>query len=223
MKEVYYAEDDEEIARCVKAYLEERGFQVQLFPDSRTARQALRGRLPEVMLIDWNLPDGRGDELCRWIRQIFPQLPVIFLTVRGETKDVVAGFAHGADDYVTKPFELEVLYSRIQALLRRTGKTGETKLHCGALTLDRKTMTVFWGQEELRLSQAEYGVLLMLMENKGRTVTRRQLLEQVWDREENYVNDNTLTVTLKRLREKLPDASFLKTIRSFGYRMEEDV
>ncbi len=223
MKEVYYTEDDTEIARSVKEYLEARGFRVQVFSNSRITRQALRVRQPEVMLIDWNLPDGRGDELCRWIRQNFPGLPVIFLTVRGETKDVVAGFENGADDYVTKPFELEVLHSRIQALLRRAGKTGETKLHCGALTLDRETMAVFWGQEELRLSQAEYGVLLVLMENKGRTVTRKQLLEQVWDREGNYVNDNTLTVTLKRLRGKLPDASFLKTIRSFGYRMEEEV
>lgn len=223
MKEIYYTEDDGEIARCVKEYLGERGFLVQIFPNSILTRQALRGKQPEAILIDWNLPDGQGDELCRWIRQNFPCLPIIFLTVRGETRDVVSGFAQGADDYVTKPFELEVLHSRIQALLRRAGKTGETKLHCGALTLDQEAMAVFWGQEELRLSQAEYGVLLILMKNKGRTVTRKQLLEQVWDREGNYVNDNTLTVTLKRLREKLPDASCLKTIRSFGYRMEEDV
>lgn len=133
------------------------------------------------------------------------------------------GFQDGADDYVAKPFELEVLYSRILALLRRSGQIKETQLFCDHLSLDTDKMSVFCDQEEVLLNQSEYQLLLLLMENKGKTVTRGQLLEQIWDSNGNYVNDNTLTVTMKRLREKLHNSSCLKTIRSFGYRMEESI
>ena len=116
-----------------------------------------------------------------------------------------------------------MLYSRILALLRRSGQTKETRLFCDHLSLDTDKMSVFWEQEEILLSQPEYQLLLLLMKNKGKTVTRRQLLEQVWDSNGNYVNDNTLTVTMKRLREKLHNPTCLKTIRSFGYRLEESI
>ena len=153
--------------------------------------------------------------------RLAPWLPVIFLTVRGDSHDVVGGFQKGADDYVVKPFELEVLHSRILALLRRTGQVKVNCYHCDSLTLDMDKMSVFCDDEELVLSQPEYQILLLLMENKGKTVTRKQLLEKVWDSNGNYVNDNTLTVTIKRLREKLHQPACLKTIRSFGYRMED--
>ena len=167
------------------------------------------------------MPDGQGSELCGWLRARWPWLPVIFLTVRGDSHDVVGGFQKGADDYVVKPFELEVLHSRILALLRRTGQVKVNCYHCDSLTLDMDKMSVFCDGEELVLSQPEYQILLLLMENKGKTVTRKQLLEKVWDSNGNYVNDNTLTVTIKRLREKLHQPACLKTIRSFGYRMED--
>ena len=167
------------------------------------------------------MPDGQGNDLCRWLRLRWLQLPVIFLTVRGDSHDVVGGFQKGADDYVVKPFELEVLHSRILALLRRTGQVKVNCYHCDSLTLDMDKMSVFCDGEELVLSQPEYQILLLLMENKGKTVTRKQLLEKVWDSNGNYVNDNTLTVTIKRLREKLHQPACLKTIRSFGYRMED--
>lgn len=174
-----------------------------------------------MVLLDWNMPDGQGSELCGWLRARWPWLPVIFLTVRGDSHDVVGGFQKGADDYVVKPFELEVLHSRILALLRRTGQVKVNCYHCDSLTLDMDKMSVFCDGEELVLSQPEYQILLLLMENKGKTVTRKQLLEKVWDSNGNYVNDNTLTVTIKRLREKLHQPACLKTIRSFGYRMED--
>lgn len=174
-----------------------------------------------MVLLDWNMPDGQGSELCGWLRARWPWLPVIFLTVRGDSHDVVGGFQKGADDYVVKPFELEVLHSRILALLRRTGQVKVNCYHCDSLTLDMDKMSVFCDGEELVLSQPEYQILLLLMENKGKTVTRKQLLEKVWDSNGNYVNDNTLTVTIKRLRAKLHQPACLKTIRSFGYRMED--
>lgn len=219
--DVYYAEDDEAIARSVKEYLEQKNGRVTVFRTVADVKQALRNHLPEVLLVDWNMPDGRGDELCHWIRQRWAELPVIFLTVRGESQDIISGFQNGADDYVVKPFELDVLYSRILAVLRRAGNNRETKLFCDDLMLDKEKMAVYHQQEEITVSQPEYQILLLLMENKGKTVTRKRLLEQVWDSNGNYVNDNTLTVTMKRLREKLHHPPCLKTIRSFGYRMED--
>lgn len=224
MATVYYVEYDLDIAENVKTYLEIRQMEVSLFYSIADAKQALLKKHPDLLLVDRNMPDGNGDELCKWIRRLWGnQLPILYLTVRGETADIVQGFQDGADDYVVKPFELEVLYSRILALLRRSGQTKETRLFCDHLSLDTDKMSVFWEQEEILLSQPEYQLLLLLMKNKGKTVTRRQLLEQVWDSNGNYVNDNTLTVTMKRLREKLHNPTCLKTIRSFGYRLEESI
>lgn len=221
MIDLYYAEDDETVAQAVKEYLEQENFRVTVFSMLAGMKQALRSRHPDLVLLDWNMPDGQGNELCGWLRARWPWLPVIFLTVRGDSHDVVGGFQKGADDYVVKPFELEVLHSRILALLRRTGQVKVNCYHCDSLTLDMDKMSVFCDGEELVLSQPEYQILLLLMENKGKTVTRKQLLEKVWDSNGNYVNDNTLTVTIKRLREKLHQPACLKTIRSFGYRMED--
>lgn len=221
MIDLYYAEDDETVAQAVKEYLEQENFRVTVFSMLAGMKQALRSRQPDLVLLDWNMPDGQGNELCGWLRARWPWLPVIFLTVRGDSHDVVGGFQKGADDYVVKPFELEVLHSRILALLRRTGQVKVNCYHCDSLTLDMDKMSVFCDGEELVLSQPEYQILLLLMENKVKTVTRKQLLEKVWDSNGNYVNDNTLTVTIKRLREKLHQPACLKTIRSFGYRMED--
>lgn len=223
MKEIYYIEDDQSIAQLVKQYMEERGFAVSVYENFSGAREAFRDHMPEMVLLDRNLPDGDGEEFCRWLRGKDGELPIIFLTVRNDTKDIVAGFEGGADDYVTKPFELPVLYSRICALLRRSTGRQEQVLSCGNITLDQEKMIVFCEGEEIMVSQSEYQILLILMKNKGRTITRQRLLEEIWDNSGNFVNDNTLTVTMKRLREKLGRPPFLKTIRSFGYRMEDSV
>lgn len=223
MIDVYYAEDDEMIAQSVKEYLEQQNCKVTVFRTINDIRKALRCHLPSILLLDWNMPDGQGNELCRLVREKWTDLPIIFLTVRGNSHDIITGFQNGTDDYVVKPFELTILYSRMLALLRRTGKTKETKLFCDNLTLDKEKMAVYYEQEEIQVSQPEYQLLLLLMENKGKTITRQQLLEQIWDSSGNYVNDNTLTVTMKRLREKLHNPPCLKTIRSFGYRMEDSV
>lgn len=221
MIELYYIEDDENIAQVVKEYFEQHGYRVSIYATIADARQALKNHIPSIVLVDWNMPDGRGDMLCRWIRSNWKDLPIIFLTVRSDSHDIVSGFQNGADDYVVKPFELEVLYSRILALLRRTGDVSKQYLFCGQISIDRNRMMVFNNLEEVSLSPSEYKLLLYLMENKGRTITREKILEQIWDINGSYVNDNTLTVTMKRLREKLHQPSCLKTVRSIGYRMED--
>lgn len=221
MIEIYYAEDDPQIAGMVKAYLEQYDYRVTIYPALTEIEEALKRQVPAMVLLDWNMPDGQGEALCRLIRKNWKELPVIFLTVRGDSADVVSGFQSGADDYVVKPFELEVLYSRIKALLRRSGNVSSQYLSCDGISMDINSRQVFCGRNEVHLSEAEYEVLLCLMRGRGRIVTREKLLEQVWDVNGNYVNDNTLTVTVKRLREKLGQPPCLKTVRSVGYRMED--
>lgn len=223
MTELYYAEDDPNIAMIVKEYLEHRNFKVTICGTLAGMKQALKKHVPAIILLDWNMPDGHGDSLCKWIRSNWKELPIIFLTVRGDSHDIVSGFQNGADDYVVKPFELEVLYSRILALLRRTHYAAEPYLSCDGILIDQNRRTVSCQLEEICLSATEYQLLLYLMQNKGRTVTREKILEQVWDVNGNYVNNNTLTVTMKRLRDKLHQPSCLKTVRSVGYSMEDRI
>jgi len=223
MMELLYAEDDANIAAVVKEYLEEKNFKVVVYNTISEVRQALEIHVPTIILLDWNMPDGRGDSLCQWIRSRWKELPIIFLTVRGDSRDVVSGFQNGADDYVIKPFELSVLYSRIQAVLRRTGNVAKQYLSCDGIMVDLNRRTVSCGAEEIDLSVSEYDLLLYLLQNKGKTVTREKILEQVWDVNGSYVNNNTLTVTMKRLRDKLHQPPCLKTIRSVGYRMEDTI
>ncbi len=260
MTDLYYIEDDPAIAGTVKEYLEQRDFTVTITPTLAQARQALRRHVPALILLDYRMPDGHGDSLCRWIRSHWADLPVIMLTVRGDSCDIVSGFENGADDYVVKPFDLEVLYSRILALLRRFGNTSKRYLSCGGIMIDQDRRCVychsdntpcvkqgdaplqkksgnfcdheevslsasesFCEYEEISLSASEYQLLLYLMENKGKTVTRENILAQIWDANGNYVNNNTLTVTMKRLRDKLRQPACLKTVRSVGYRMEDTI
>lgn len=221
MIDIYYVEDDEDISQTVKAFLQQQGYKVSVFRTIKDAKHALHSMCPDIVLVDWNMPDGSGNMLCQWIRENYQELPVIFLTVRGDTDDIVSGFKNGADDYVVKPFDLEVLLSRIRALLKRAGSVSKQYLSCGAVSVDLKRTTVYCGAEEVALSPSEYRILLYLLQNKGRTITRESLLREIWDSNGNFVNDNTLTVTMKRLREKLHRPACLKTVRSIGYRMED--
>lgn len=223
MRKVYYVEDDMNIAQLVAEYLQQKDFLVSIIPTIEEAKQNLIRHKPDLCLIDWNMPDGQGDALCRFIRSRWKELPIIFLTVRGDASDIVTVFGYGADDYVVKPFDLEVLHSRIQALLRRTGNRSDQVLSCDHVCVNQSKMAVFCEDEEIALSQTEYQLLLILLKNKGRTITREQILSEVWDCNGSYVNNNTLTVTMKRLREKLRQPKCIKTIRSFGYRMEDTV
>lgn len=210
MIDIYYVEEDEDISHAVREFLARDGYRVWVFPTLSEIKQALCCMLPSLVLVDWNMPEGDGRFLCQWIRQTWSELPVIFITVRGDPRD----------GYIVKPFALDVLMTRIRALLRG-GETVQQRLTCGALVLDRRRRQVLCGAETVSLSPSEYQLLLYLLQNKGRTVTREKLLEKIWDANGNAVNDNTLTVTMKRLREKLHQPVCLKTVRGVGYRMEE--
>ena len=163
MTEIYYIEDESNIAQAVKEYLEAKNCSVTVLETIDLAKAAIRNHVPEIVLLDWNMPDGEGDRLCRWIRDRLKDLPIIFLTVREDSHDIVSAFSDGADDYVVKPFELEVLYSRILALLRRAGKTKEVRLYCDNIMIDTEKISVYCDNEEITLSQPEYRLLLLLM------------------------------------------------------------
>ena len=214
-------EDDTAIAPALETFLTEKGCRVTCCASLSRARSLLETALPDVAVLDWNLPDGEGTDLCRELRQHWPRLPLLLLTVRSDTPDILAGFDCGADDYVIKPFDREVLYARLLALWRRNrSDTGET-LCCGDIRLAPARQAVTRQGEPVALAPLEYQLLYLLLQNKGRTMTRQQLLNALWDRNGHFVNDNTLTVTMKRLREKLGRPACLKTVRSFGYRLEE--
>ena len=212
-------EDDTLLHQALKTALQNAGYQTVSAYTKQEALTTITGS-ESLLLIDIGLPDGNGLACYKKIREK-AEIPAIFLTARDEETDMLTAFDTGADDYVVKPFDLAVLYSRILALLRRTENIADTKLFCDDLMLDKEKTAVYDQQKEIIVSQPEYRILLALMENKGKTITRSQLLEQVWDHSGNYVNDNTLTVAMKRLREKLGNPACLKTIRSFGYRMED--
>ena len=219
-RSVWYLEDDASIAESVKESLESQGFLARIFSDGITIRNALTRETPSVLLLDWNLPEDSGPSICRWIRQRDAELPIMMITVRDEPAEIVEGLHSGADDYVTKPFVMDVLLSRIEALLRRTAPTSPV-FTCGDLLLNTETGSAYLQEQALELSPLEYRLLELFMRNKGRIVSRETIHDAIWQTSGSEASDNTLTVAIKRLRAKLGPSNHLKTVRSFGYRMEE--
>ncbi len=221
MKRILVVEDDETIAFGLTPVLTKNGYEVSCAASLEEGRGLFSPQV-SLVLLDWNLPDGTGADFCRLVKSK-QNVPVIFLTVRDGERDIVQGLDMGADDYITKPFQLAVLLSRIRAVLRRsTGPDTRQILSCGGITVDKARTTVSCSGTELALSAGEYRLLTVLLEHKNLTMTRTQLLDKLWDANGNFVNDNTLTVTMKRLREKLGNPDCIKTIRGIGYRMEEE-
>lgn len=222
-KKICLVEDDKTIAKNLIRLLQSEGFAVGHAGTQREASAMLAESRFDMALVDISLPDGNGFAVCTEIQQT-QNIPVIFLTASGDESSVVTGLNMGADDYITKPFHIAVLESRIQAVLRRVGfhrREDHDELICGEIRLDKQRMQVYAGDENIILTGLEYRLLLMLMENKGCILSRNRILEKIWDIEGNFVNDNTLTVAIKRLREKIGQAAGITTVRRIGYRMEE--
>lgn len=219
MVKVLLIEDDETIAFGIQIGLQRKGYEI-LWAESALQGIYLFHQGCDVVLLDLNLPDRNGYEVCRQLKKL-SDIPILFLTVRDDESDIVTGLDMGADDYIVKPFQLSVLESRIRAVLRRTKRENGKRLSCGNLLVDIERTEVFVNDEAVSLTAGEYRLLLVLMENKNYTLTRTRLLEKLWDQDGAFVNDNTLTVTMKRLREKLGYPSCLQTLRGIGYRMEE--
>lgn len=201
--------------------LRQEGYQVQTAGNVWEADRAVRENAPDLILLDIALPDGDGFEFCREVKRKW-NFPVIFLTAREEESDVVKGLELGADDYIIKPFRNRELISRIRGVLRRNGK-GNSLLKCRDIVLDLESGKAVKGGEELKLTRLEYRILSTMLSYPDKLFTREEILADIWDISGNYVNDNTLSVTMKRLREKLGDmdGGIIKTVRGIGYRIEK--
>lgn len=223
MTKILLVEDDGQIASYLGELLRAEGFDTQIAGCKKEAGECLLAQDFDLVLLDVSLPDGNGFSICAEVKREY-EIPVVFLTASGDEYSVVAGLDMGADDYIAKPFRPRELISRIRSVLRRCKKE-QRILSCGDLRVNVSSATVTKGEKELFLSALEYRLLLLLLQNKGQILTRNQLLEEIWDASGEYVNDNTLSVYMKRLREKIEEnpqsPRLLHTIRGIGYRMED--
>ncbi len=237
MNKLLLLEDDESLIDGLSYSLSKNSFTVEVVC---TLKEAL-SRLPEIesydlLLLDVTLPDGTGFSFCEKVRERSLQIPIIFLTASDEEVNIIRGLDCGGDDYITKPFRVGELCSRIRALLRRSNLTGQTpaqtpppnqspSITCGELTIGLMNGDAFFRGKSLELTNAEYRLLCLFVRNANRTVTRNMILEELWDSAGNFVDDNTLSVYVRRLREKIESdpshPEHLLTVRGFGYQWKE--
>lgn len=220
MKNILLVEDNESIIMRLKYSLEQENIKVLIAKNVIETRQKLNQEKIDLILLDVSLPDGNGFDICKEIKQK-QDIPVIFLTAQDEETSVVFGLDLGADDYITKPFRTRELISRINSVLRRYGKKEDTTniVQYKNIKIDTNSAKVYKDEKEIIFTSLEYKILLMLFTNQNKLITREQLLEKIWDIAGNFVNDNTLTVYIKRIREKLQDETIIKTVRGLGYRI----
>ena len=224
MKKILLVEDNETITMGLKYSLEQEKFYVETAKNIVMAKAKINKEEFDLYLLDIALPDGEGYEICKYVKEKGDN-PVIFLTAKDEETDIVQGLDMGADDYVVKPFRTRELISRINSVLRRSDKetANENQLKCKDIIIDNNTAKVYKNGREIIFTSLEYKILFMLVNNKNMLVTREQILDKIWDMAGNFVNDNTLTVYIKRIREKLDDkeGKIIQTVRGIGYRVVE--
>ena len=225
MERILLAEDDGAIAMGLEYSLAQEGYQVTVCGDCPSALAAMEKENFSLYLLDLTLPGGSGYDLCRRAKQLGDS-PVIFLTAMDDEVNVVMGLDMGADDYISKPFRVRELISRIKSVLRRyrKGDGGKAAVSLGPVRVNLGEAKVWKNGEEVVLTALEYRLLLTFLNHPGQTLSRGQLLEGIWDVAGDFVNDNTLTVYIKRLREKLEQdpqkPQIIKTVRGVGYKIE---
>lgn len=221
MTRIFLVEDDKAIAKNLTLLLRSEGFTVSHAATRGEASAMLAGNLFDLALVDIALPDGNGFTVCTEIKERY-QIPVLFLTASGDEASVVTGLNMGADDYITKPFRPRELIARIRAALRKQERAGQAFEVCG-LCVDTASGVVTKYGREIFLSALEYLLLLIFMNNPKNIITRSRLLDELWDAAGEFVNDNTLTVYIKRLREKIENdpanPQIILTVRGTGYRL----
>ncbi|BCJ93824.1 DNA-binding response regulator [Anaerocolumna cellulosilytica] len=224
MKRIFLVEDDKAIAKNLILLLREEGFSVTHAPTRSEALAALTGNTFDLALIDISLPDGNGFTVCTEIKET-GDIPVIFLTASGDEASVVTGLNMGADDYITKPFRPRELIARIGTALRKSGRF-RLDYEIRGLHVDTASGIVKKNGSEIFLSALEYRLLLVFISNPKSILTRGRLLDELWDAAGEFVNDNTLTVYIKRLREKIEDdpasPQIILTVRGTGYRLGDE-
>lgn len=221
MDKLLLVEDNPTLIRMLTSFLSEENFQITSATGQQAAAAAMEGDKPDLALVDISLAEGNGFAVCTNAKAM--GVPVIFLTASSDEYSVVTGLDMGADDYISKPFRPRELVSRIRSVLRRAGKR-QSIVILGDITIDADKGSVTRAGQDLYLSALEYKLLLMLLNNRGQVLTRDRLLEEIWDNAGDYVGDNTLTVYIKRIRDKIEldpqNPVHIKTVRGIGYRLE---
>lgn len=222
---VFLLEDDEAIGIGLKYSLENEGYTVTIATSVKSAFEIINKEKFVLYILDLTLPDGSGYDVCKKIKSI-GDFPVIFLTAYDDEVNVVMGLELGADDYISKPFRVKELIARIKSVLRRYNRENKGIIKIGNVLINTNKATVFKNGQEVILTAMEYKLFLILLNNRGNILSRNKLLEYIWDVEGDFVNDNTLTVYIKRLRDKIEDdpsaPMIIKTIRGLGYVIEND-
>lgn len=226
---VLVVEDDVIILEGLKISLEQEGYTVVYASTVKTALEIVHtNKKINICLLDVMLPDGDGYQICKEIRKT-SQIPILFLTACDDEVHTVLALEQGADDYISKPFRIRELLARMKAILRRSGAGGDESrqeqslIMVGDNQVNIQSAKVFRNGEEIVLTAMEYKLLLIFIQNRGQVLSRQQILNNIWDAAGDFVNDNTLTVYIKRLRSKLgdlEDCKLIATVRGMGYRMD---
>ena len=223
---IFLLEDDEAIGIGLTYSLENEGYTVTLAKTVKDAEKIIAGEKFSLYILDLTLPDGSGYDVCKMIKKS-GAYPVIFLTAFDDEVNVVMGFELGADDYIAKPFRVKELLVRIKSVLRRYSKESpDGIIKIKELTINTNQAKVYKNGGEIILTAMEYRLLLILLNNRGKVLSRNKLLENIWDIDGDFVEDNTLTVYIKRLRDKIEEdpanPQYIKTVRGLGYVIEND-
>ena len=216
MKQILLIEDNLDIARQIKTYLEKNNYQVALAKNYYEALYKMNVDI-DAALLDINLPDKDGGDLIEKLKD--KDIRVIVTTVKSDEDFIIKALDHGADDYLTKPFSLAILRARIDAVLRTLPLNEDKTISYKDIKIDLDKKLLYYKEKEVEVTALEYEILLLFIKNPHRVYTRGQLLEMFWEDRDKFVRDNTLTSTIKRIREKL-DKSVITTVRGIGYRMD---
>jgi len=223
MKRILLVEDDLSLINGLSFAVKKQGFMLGVARTSSEAEKLWAEEKYDLVILDVSLPDGSGFDICRKIRQI-SKVPIMFLTAADEETDVIMGLDIGGDDYITKPFKLAIFMSRINALLRRSDNfnQADTELNSNGITVHLLKGEVYKGNQQVELTASEYKLLCLFMEHPDRVLSTEQILNRLWDCEENYIDNNSLTVYIRRLRTKIEDdpgnPKRIITVRRMGYK-----
>ena len=223
MKRIFFVEDDLSLINGLSFAIKKQGYEIEVARTNLEAEKLWMDEKYDLVILDVSLPDGSGYDLCRKIRQT-SKVPIIFLTAADEETDIIMGLDMGGDDYITKPFKLAIFLSRVNALLRRTNNFNQTntKLTDNGIVVDRLKHEVSKDGALIELTASEYKLLCLFMENPNIILSSEQILSKLWDCEENYIDNSTLTVYIRRLRTKIEydpgNPQKIVTVRRMGYK-----
>ena len=219
MHNILVVEDDEVMNRGIQCCLSDKDIDVTGAISCRQAEEFIRSKSFDIFVLDVNLPDGNGFMLCRKIRELFPNVPIIFLSARDYEIDIVKGFNLGADDYITKPFNVTILKKKIRAILRRCSKSIQSIYEVKDLKMDLDRKEVYKNSEKLNLTPSEYRILEILVIGRGKVITKEQFVDSLYDKDGGLIDEHSLSVYISRLRNKIENGeeAFVKTIYGMGY------